>query len=384
MFWLHQEYEREKRSLLTVSHLAIATEIISDQHEDLEGLLEEIERLSSSDDVEVVAGNGARFERKVRHFNEDVLIQATDSLAFDTLTRVIMKTVDSRSPDSAFVQVHAGSKWKSEDGDDAQQALFNIWPQALFAILLFGLVVFAMRMMQRSYLKQQALSLEKNNLISNMTHELKTPVTTIGVALEAIQDMNLRDDPKKSDQYLTAARKELARLSDSVDMMMHLSRIDQGALELQKENMELSSFAEEVISLMRPQLEKAEVNCTLEFDGPITANIDPFHFKNVLINLIDNAVKYTGSGHTVTVGIESRDFGPRISVSDDGPGIPTQYHSQLFERFFRVPDGDRHNVKGDGLGLSYVKEIVEAHGGQIAMNSSPDQGTTFQLDLPRT
>lgn len=379
-YWLLEEYKRELHAMQLSAELELATEIISDQHQDMEGMLKELERLGGNEKVGIVVG--VTTDEIVQHHDlkehdEDLVLRRVKRSIDDTSATMTVRYTDLSGFDTTIVKtspLHDGA-FKATF---SKAALFGIWPQSLFAVCLFALFLVGIRLMMKNFRRERLLAVERSDLISNMTHELKTPVATIAVALEAIQDFNVQDDRKRTDQYLGTARKEIARLGDSIDMVMQLSKMEQGAEMYQKESIEPAVLLQEVLDLMQPQLESAGVEHELKAEEAGMISVDQHHFKNVMINLLDNAIKY--GGQTVRIDVRRTASKVRIAVEDDGPGISAEYRKAVFDRFFRVPS-NAHNVKGDGLGLSYVKAVVEAHGGSVQLIDQ-EKGTKFQISIP--
>lgn len=218
---------------------------------------------------------------------------------------------------------------------------------------------------------------------SNMTHEIKTPIATVALALESIIKYNLTEDPEKLKSYLDIGRLELRRLDAMVEKVLSLSN-NQLQFTLQKTFFDVQVVLKEVIRAMDLQFRNVHAEC--EFIGypePCFVDGDIVHITDVFYNLIENAIKYADKPLRMVIRCEADEEWTVISFKDNGPGIPDIYHEQIFERFFRVPvKGDIHSVKGSGLGLSYVKQIVDMHEGTINVLSEPGKGSTFIIKLP--
>jgi len=251
------------------------------------------------------------------------------------------------------------------------------------SLLLLALTTACFLLMLDTILKQRRLSEVKNDFINNMTHELKTPLATVSAAVEALQDFGALNDPRKTDSYLTIARKELRRLSDLVEKVLNIAveeRHDR-ALQLCTEPVQPATLVAELVS--RHQLQAAKpVRFEVDIPAQDTVRLDPVHVTGVINNLIDNAIKY--SHEQVTIAIKGRRDaeGWTLSISDDGLGIPRSYQEAIFDQFFRVPTGNLHPVKGFGLGLYYVRQVIERHGGRVSVRSEPNKGSAFSLWLP--
>ncbi len=262
-----------------------------------------------------------------------------------------------------------------------QQAIWGIIPQIFYALLLYGLCVLAIYALQKSHKEQKMLLSMKNDFISNMTHELKTPVATISVALEAIQNFNVHQQKEKADKYMAISQKELHRLSMLIDQVLNFSALEDGQLNLQSRPLSFSNILDEVIDTFGPRIEEQKAVINKELIGQeFVIRGDEIHLKNLLYNLIDNSLKYSSDKNTqIQFRLEEKKDQLVFSISDNGKGIPKAFQEKVFERFFRVPSGNVHNVKGYGLGLSYVDKIVEAHQGAIHLKSEESKGTSITI-----
>lgn len=263
--------------------------------------------------------------------------------------------------------------------------LRRIAPQLLFSLLLASLTITAFVLIYRNLRQQQRLAEMRSGLISNITHELKTPIATVSVAMEALENFNALNDPARTREYLDISRSELDRLSLLVDKVLKMAAFEQQGLELQPEMLDLRQLAEGTLSCLKVHFEKvkAEVQLVCEGDNFIV-QADRIHLTNVLYNLVDNALKYSIEAPKIELRLRNEPDNILLSVTDQGLGIPAEYHGRIFDKFFRAPRGDEHSIKGYGLGLSYVAKVLEKHQGTIQVQSWPGQGSQFTLTLPRT
>jgi nitrogen-specific signal transduction histidine kinase len=248
-------------------------------------------------------------------------------------------------------------------------------------LLTVAVFFFILRLMHNQRLYAQA----RVSFTSNMTHELKTPVSTVAIALESIIENHLENDPKTLRNYLEISRSELKRLNLMIDKVLNLEHLDNGQEKLRHELFDVQQGLEQVIASMRLQIQNSAATLNWEpFKDPCFVTGDPVHLINVFYNLIENALKYGGWGVALTISCERNSREVIISFKDNGPGIESIYQSRVFDRFFRVPAGkaDVHNVKGTGLGLNYVKQMIEKHGGSIRLISEPGTGSNFIVHLP--
>lgn len=250
------------------------------------------------------------------------------------------------------------------------------------SFLLLILITWCFIYMLRTILKQKRWSDIKNDFISNMTHELKTPIATVNAAIDALQHFSGMDDREKAKSYLDISHHELQRLSGLVEKVMQVSIEGNEASELHKERVNIISLIQTIISSHELKAGK-EVHFQLKntLEDPFI-KVDQMHFSNTINNLIDNAIKYSGEKVNIEISLKKKGDQILLSIKDDGMGIPSQYRQLIFDKFFRVPTGDIHNVKGFGLGLSYVKNIIEKHEGTIQVKSEPGKGTEFIIMLP--
>jgi two-component system, OmpR family, phosphate regulon sensor histidine kinase PhoR len=253
------------------------------------------------------------------------------------------------------------------------------------SFLLVGITVMAFLILYRNLLQQRRLTALKNEFISNITHELKTPLATVSVAIEAMKNFNALQDPEKTREYLDISGNELQRLSLLVDKVLKLSMFEKQQVEINKEKFDLAQLVEEVVASMRLQLEKYKAQVAIEMEGTnFELEADRLHLTSVIFNLLDNALKYSKSIPGIQIKIRATAQALELSVTDNGQGIPAAYQGRIFEKFVRVPSGDRHNVKGYGLGLSYVAYVVKRHQGSLQLESQEGIGSRFTIVLPRT
>ena len=262
--------------------------------------------------------------------------------------------------------------------------LLAVVPQLLFALLLLLITTAAFRISYIFIKKQQKLITIKNEFISNITHELKTPVSTVKVALEALMDFDMKKDPKVVNDYLEMSLLEMNRLDLLISKVLNNSVLENGKHMFSPEETSLKNLIEEAIQSMQYRLSKNEAN--IQFNcgqEDINANLDKIHIQGVLINLIDNSLKYAGENPQISIKLFNAGNDHIIEIKDNGPGIPEEYLDKVFEKFFRVPTGDKHNVKGYGLGLNYAKLVIKHHQGSIKVKNLSEGGCLFILRIPK-
>lgn len=262
--------------------------------------------------------------------------------------------------------------------------VMQIGPQILFSLALTLITSAAFFMMYRSMKSQQRLMEMKNDFISNITHELKTPVTTVSVALEALKNFKGLENPQTTREYLEIAQSELNRLSILTDKVLKTAVFDNRGVNFETEPVDLRKTIDQILHSMKLVFEKQKAHVTFEKQGDsFTINGGSVHLTNVIYNLLDNALKYSVNEPTISIHLEENDNQVIIKIADKGIGILPEYKRKIFEKFFRVPTGDIHNIKGYGLGLSYVDSVVRSHRGLIEVASKPGEGSVFTISLPK-
>ena len=253
----------------------------------------------------------------------------------------------------------------------------------LFSIILLGITILSFVLLYRNLLRQRRLAELKNEFISNITHELKTPIATVGVAIEALKNFNAIQDPQRTKEYLDISSNELQRLSLLVDKVLKLSMFEKKEIELKYEPLNLKDIVDEVTNSLRLQLEKNNARVSVTQNGDLNLQGDRLHLLSVVFNLLDNALKYSQGEPSIQIELNGDEKNVELSIKDNGIGIAPEYQNKVFEKFFRLPAGDTHNSKGYGLGLSYAAHVVKKHGGIISVDSQPGLGTRFIISLPK-
>ena len=263
--------------------------------------------------------------------------------------------------------------------------LQKMWSQILVSLLLVGLTVFSFTLLLRYLVQQRKLTQIKNDFISNITHELKTPIATVSVAIEALRNFDALHDPEKTKEYLAISSNELQRLSFLVDKVLKLSMFEKHQVELKEETIDLAVLVKEVVNSMKLQFEKYKAQVNVQLHGyRFNIEADRLHITSVLFNLLDNALKYSKENPSIHVELKDETERILLTITDNGIGIPAEFQKKIFDKFFRVPAGDTHNVKGYGLGLSYVAYVIQRHYGSIEVESQPGIGSRFIIKLPAT
>ena len=255
----------------------------------------------------------------------------------------------------------------------------------LFSVFLIAVTIFSFLLLYRNLLRQRRLTEIKNEFIGNITHELKTPISTVSVAIEAMRNFNALQNPERTKEYLDIANNELQRLGLLVDKVLKLSMFEKQEVELKEELFDIKQLVNEVMASMRLQFEKYQAVVNLHTTGDdFNIRADRMHITSVIYNLLDNALKYGNKTEPkVDIAIAASDNNIVLKVQDNGIGISLAHKDKIFEKFFRVPSGNKHDVKGYGLGLSYVAHIVAQHKGTIDVWSEEGKGSSFTIQLPK-
>jgi two-component system phosphate regulon sensor histidine kinase PhoR len=300
----------------------------------------------------------------------------------------------SRFPDSLQEQYPVITKsfptYKLEPDNNFVRAMFttsaNYVAGKLTGIMIASgiliiIVAFAMYWLLRIIRREKKLAAIKNDFISNISHELKTPIATVTAAVDAMEGFGVLNNPDKTKRYLNISRNELQRLSDMVNKILNISLYERQDFELKPEPVNVDELVEELIVRYTvaggKQITFEYVNET----GIAVVKADKLHLYNVVNNLVDNAVKYSGEEVAINIRFRREKDHYVIMIKDNGIGISRADLPYIFDKFYRVPAGNIHKVKGYGLGLSYVKYIMEKHGGWCIAESHPGNGSTFKLGL---
>ncbi len=262
--------------------------------------------------------------------------------------------------------------------------LKRMLPQILFSLFLTALTAISFWMMFRNIRAQQRLAELKNDFISNMTHELKTPVTTVGVALEALKNFKGLENPQLTQEYLTIAQNELSRLSLLTDKILKTSVFENRGVDFEPEAVDLEKIVEQTTQSLKLIFEKSKASVEIQKEGSdFTLKGGVIHLTNVVYNLLDNALKYSPENPRIRIHLKETTDSVILSIQDQGVGIAPEFKKKIFEKFFRVPTGDVHTVKGYGLGLSYVDAVVKAHNSTIEVDSEIGKGSTFIITFQK-
>jgi two-component system phosphate regulon sensor histidine kinase PhoR len=334
-------------------------------------LLYEMDSLQDTLDVKEMA---AVFGRRMEQQNMDVPF---------TIKKIVRPEKEKRSYNEVTIGFSEPVTYKLKLGDTNPYLMKRISSAIVLSLFIVGFTAFSFSLMYRNLLRQRKLAEIKNDFISNITHELKTPIATVSVAIEALRTFSANIDPARAKEYLDISHNELQRLSLLVDKVLKLSMFEKKEIDLKFELLNMKDLIQEVTSSMRLQFEKYGAQVSVAVDGDTTLQGDRLHLVSVIFNLLDNALKYSNGTPQIQVVAKGDPGKVQLIISDNGIGIPKEFHDKIFDKFFRVPTGNLHNAKGYGLGLSYVAHVIQQHNGSISVDSVESTGSRFVINLPK-
>lgn len=248
----------------------------------------------------------------------------------------------------------------------------------LFSLLIIVVFYYTMHLI----LKQKKLGEIKNDFVNNMTHELKTPIATISLALDSINNPEIKNNEERFKEYTRILKEENQKLNRHVERVLQMAQLDRGELQIVKAPLDLIKVLESSLKTFALQIENKKAKIQVDFPSTeMMVNADQEHLKAVFDNLLDNALKYSGDNCGIQVSIKKHHNMGSVTFKDNGIGIDAEQKEKIFDKFYRAQGGNLHDVKGFGLGLSYVKSIVEAHGGSIELKSEKGKGSEFIIKL---
>lgn len=267
--------------------------------------------------------------------------------------------------------------------NEKRYVLNQLWLLLLISIILFIVIILSFYFSIHTINRQKKLSIMKNDFINNMTHEFKTPISTISLACEALKDNDIKKSESLYDNYIGVISVENNRLASMAEQILQTAIMDKGQLKLNETELNVHEIIQNAISSKNIQIDnkKGHLQSSLLATNS-KINGDKIHLTNVIINLIDNAVKYNLLKPEIVINTINRNGSVLIRVTDNGIGINSSDQKRIFEKLFRVHTGNLHDFKGFGLGLSYVKSIVEMHKGNVSVESEPGKGSIFTIKLP--
>lgn len=252
------------------------------------------------------------------------------------------------------------------------------WTIALFSVLvMFFLISYVIYLL----IHQKKLDEIKNDFINNMTHELKTPISTIALSADVLCKVNTEEENQKTARYARIIKEENNRLKNQVERVLQIAFLEHENIRINKSWVSMKSILEKASYPYELSLEKKGGSLTIQGDD-VEIKGDEHHLTHLFSNLIDNAIKYSNQTPLISITIDLREERVEVSVADNGIGMTKEEQQNIFKKFYRVPTGNVHNVKGFGIGLNYVQLIAEQHKGKVTVNSNSEGGTTFLISLP--
>ncbi len=281
--------------------------------------------------------------------------------------------------DRSYADLHVS--FPSKFGYIIKEIWGSMLLSALFIFALVGMFGYTIN----SMIKQRKISDLKNDFVANMTHELKTPITSINLACDTLNEPDFEFEPNSVRNYVSIIAQENERLQSLVNNVLESSFFESDKMDLKKQQVNFVELIESELVHLQLRIESLNgtLNTTFSTEDKILVYADKFHLSNCLRNLFDNAIKYSGNNVKIGLSLISESEHWAFQVSDQGIGIPKVEQDRIFEKFHRVQKGNVHDVKGFGLGLHYVKRIVDLHDGNISVDSKLDVGSTFTLRLPK-
>lgn len=301
----------------------------------------------------------------IKHFNRFKILKSPNSSH-------TLKTFSKSTflPDGSELEIN----FTNETKIILKRILGGILASLLLILVVIGCLFYLLKIIKQ----QKQLAEVKNDLISNITHEFKTPIATIGVAIESIKDFNAIEDKEKTKTYLDMSNQQLSKLNVMVEKLLETATLDSDSLELNKEDYNLTELLEQIVEKHKMQTEIKTINFKSSSEN-VTANVDAFHFENALNNVLDNAIKY--GGDKISVEITQNSSNILINISDNGNNLTKANREKIFEKFYRISKGNTHDIKGFGIGLYYTKKIIEKHNGTILLEFNNGL-TTFKISIP--
>lgn len=256
---------------------------------------------------------------------------------------------------------------------------YMLLPMAALLALLIGAFAYTLSII----FKQKKISEMKTDFMNNMTHEFKTPVATIMIASESLRDPEISSDERRVNRLANIIYDENVRLGNHIERVLNIARLEKENLKIEKVNVHINEVVSSVLDSMALQLQKAGGVLTTDISASDDLVVgDELHLSNVFFNLVDNAIKYSHEAPDITVKTFNMKHNIVITIADKGMGMTKDQKEKIFDQFYRIPTGNIHNVKGFGLGLSYVNDIIKRLNGKIQVKSEKDKGTTFELTFP--
>ena len=339
--------------------------------------------------LDSIISNTLKTEKLLTRFNYVITDENKKIVEFPAYTRDYMPELDTTK--TYHVRLFPGNIFDEELTlhiffPKKNTLLFGeMWFTLLVSLLLVILVIFSFSIMYKTIVRQRKLSETKNDFISNMTHEFKTPISTISLACEALSDKSMTNTPEGTAPFVSMIHQENRRLSGLVEQILQSALLDKGELKLKYEPIPLNALIQSITRQFQLKLKEQSGSVHLELaPEELTIYGDPIHTANIITNLIDNAIKYSPNEPNITIITKLKGDLIELHVRDNGIGIKNEYLDKIFDKLYRIPTGNVHDVKGFGLGLSYVKAVTDLQGWKISVKSKFGEGSTFSLIITKS
>ncbi|SDR69388.1 two-component system, OmpR family, phosphate regulon sensor histidine kinase PhoR [Polaribacter sp. KT25b] len=312
---------------------------------------------------------GINLKTSFHHLKNDTLFYQTKDSILDPKTFSVSSKSTYAKENEKFELIYNNTTFET-----LKRSSLGILLSLLLSLLIISCLFYLLKIINQ----QKDLAVIKNDLISNITHEFKTPIATVSAAIEAIENFNVLADTEKTKKYLSMSSIQLKKLHQMVEKLLETATLDSEQLLLKKETIDIVEITEKLVKKHKLLNNNKELIFSTNLQ-PIYVLVDVFHFENAISNLIDNAVKY--GGNHIEININSVLKSTEITIADDGNGIEKNQQEKIFDKFYRVSKGNTHDVKGFGIGLYYCKKIIEKHNGTISL-SSEKKKTIFKITIP--
>ncbi|WP_075341708.1 sensor histidine kinase [Tenacibaculum agarivorans] len=331
------------------------------------------ERILDINEIDSLLKNSLDGKKINANYSFEYSIKDKKIINFEDFSQNNFKILRSDSP-----RLPSKSNLKLKYTSPSIEILKRSFTGILLSLLLSLAVISSLFYLLKVIQQQKQLAEIKNDLISNITHEFKTPITTVSTALEAITSFNVVQDVEKTKKYIAISEHQIQKLHLMVEKLLETATLDSEKLLLKEEPIDIIHLLEKLSNKHQLFTTEKEILFSSNIET-LTIQVDPFHLENAISNLLDNAIKYGGNMIKLICKDSNKEI--EISVSDNGLGIDKNQQEKIFDKFYRVPKGNTHDVKGFGIGLYYTKKIIEKHKGSIQLTSTPE-ATTFKILLP--
>lgn len=404
--WIYVQYSEEKRKFSSELQVIFQSSVLNHKDKLLQSVYQTLALNNDSTKIDITLKNinvytDTKVEESIDNVtNESLLNNNPITINFTTIDELatIVDSVTSKHILSEFNKYYEQND-KNIKVNNLDEMLINLPPimfniehyewslikniylHIIVVLIIYTIILITFYILYKNMYNQALFAMERDTMINNISHELKTPVSTTKVILEALVNYNGLDDREKTTKYLSVAHYEMHRLEKMIERAMLIMTSETGKLELKLKKIGLREKFESIIDNFAPILREKKAKIYFQMDcEDQSLYLDELHFENSIHNIIDNALKYGGTNIDIYIN-ESIDRQIVILIKDNGIGIPEEYRYKIFDKFFRVPNGDKHEVKGHGLGLNYTKQIIEAHKGKIYLDNS--KSTCFVIILPK-